>query len=42
MSSDDRIVFTKGNIDTYLKALAKEYRKLKNTENSGAGSSVQR
>ena len=28
MSSDDRIVFTKGNIDTYLKALAKEYRKL--------------
>lgn len=28
MSSDDRIVFTKDNIDTYLKALAKEYRKL--------------
>ena len=28
MSSDDRLVFTKDNIDTYLKALAKEYRKL--------------
>ena len=28
MSSDDRIVFTKDNIDAYLKALAKEYRKL--------------
>lgn len=28
MSSKERIVFTKDNIDTYLKALAKEYRKL--------------
>ena len=28
MSSDNRMVFTKDNIDTYLKALAKEYRKL--------------
>lgn len=28
MSSKDQIAFTKENIDTYLKALAKEYRKL--------------
>ena len=28
MSSEDRIVFTKDNINTYLKALAKEYRRL--------------
>lgn len=28
MSSKEQIVFTKENIDTYLKALAKEYRKL--------------
>ena len=28
MSSKDQIVFTKDNIDTYLKALAKEYRRL--------------
>lgn len=28
MLSEQKIVFTKENLDTYLKALAKEYRKL--------------
>ena len=28
MSSENRFEFTKDNIDTYLKELAKEYRKL--------------